>query len=84
MLTVPVGVDEFEFDWAATVMVIAWVAPDMRFVPDGDKEVVLASSAAAELEGHAVSRLLKSIDPSPVALSYPVPAEYSDDPSEEQ
>ena len=74
--TVPVGVPDPVPE--ATVIVMA------SFVPTAG-EVVAAESVVRDAvnddpapAGHALKRLLKSIDPKPVAKSYPVPAEYCD------
>jgi hypothetical protein len=70
-VTVPVGAVVPEL--GATVAVIVTVTPTAGLAGEATTVVVDPSLVATEL--NAVANLLTSNDPSPVAWSYPVPAE---------
>ena len=81
--TVPVGVVVLDVEPEATVIVIVSLTPDAGVDVAAARVVFEATSDVVE-PGHADNRLKKSIEPSPVASSYPVVAGYSDAPVLEQ
>lgn len=83
IVKVPVGVVVVELDPDATVMVIVSLAPDAG-VDVAAARVVFEPTSDVVDPGQADNRLKKSIEPNPVASSYPVVAGYSDAPVVEQ
>ena len=83
-LSVPVGVAALALEPDATIMVITSLAPAAGVNVAADKVVVLATDDVVLDPGHALNKLKKSTEPSPLASSYPVVAEKDPAPAVEQ
>src|SRR5579863_7127624 len=84
IVNVPVGVVEMDFDSGATAIEMVSLAPEAGVLVAAVSEMIVDSNAEEEPGGQAVSRLYRSIEPRPVAMSYPVVAGYSDCPADVQ
>jgi hypothetical protein len=83
-VSVPVGVTVLALDPDATIIVTASLAPDASVNVAADNVVVLATDDVVADPGHALNKLKKSTEPSPLASSYPVVAEKDPAPAAEQ
>ena len=83
-VNVPVGVAVLALDPDATIIVITSLAPAAGVTVAADKVVVLATDDVVLDPGHALNKLKKSIEPNPLASSYPVVAENDPAPAAEQ
>lgn len=83
-VSVPVGVTVLALEPDATIIVITSLAPAAGVNVAADKLVALVTDDVSVALGHALSRLKKSTEPSPLASSYPVVAENDPAPAVEQ
>jgi hypothetical protein len=83
-VSVPVGVTVLALEADATIIVITSLAPEAGVNVAADKLVVLVTDDVVFDPGHALNKLKKSTEPSPLASSYPVVAENDPAPAAEQ